>query len=121
MNKHTIKRLDAFLQALSAVRSTTATLAAQTDGADVIAKYNQAAGNVDGALATQVAAIGHVSSEYPQILQRFAAYITAIKPVIPIARALREAAGSMHRNCDEQPILIDPDADYGKQLFGAAI
>lgn len=71
MNKHTAKRLDAFLLALSAVRTSAAALAAQADGAYLIAQHNRAVGNLDGALATQITAIGHVSSEYAQVMEQF--------------------------------------------------
>jgi chromosome segregation ATPase len=49
------------------------------------------------------------------------AYRDAIRPAIPLARAVREAAARIHRVCDNEPLLIDPDADYGRQLFGAQV
>lgn len=50
-----------------------------------------------------------------------AAYIKAIKPLVPLAVALREAANKAGKPIVNEPLLIDPDADYGKQVLGAAI
>ena len=48
------------------------------------------------------------------------AYREAIQLAVPLARAVRVAAAKLHKNCSSQPLLLDPDAEYGRQLFGAA-
>ena len=49
------------------------------------------------------------------------AYRQAIAPAIPLAIAVRKAAARIGRTCHGEPLLLDTESDYGRQLFGATI
>jgi hypothetical protein len=98
---------------------------AEANAHDALARTAPEVATLTADLAKLRNALGlaEVAIEKARFEELVGLYAEAVRPLLPIARALRAAAANVHRHCDGQPLLVDPDDenDNGGQVFGVAV